>query len=285
MITQTSDETPVALSVAVYRLLLAAYPKDFREAYSRDMLQVFRDLSLRAYERNGMLRLWAATLLDWIQSLFEEHLQKETNMSKSTFIRISGWALVLGGIGFAFLSLGWFMDQYYPLVHWDDNYGGIGYVAGLLVAPALTAIGLFGLLARYGKAIGKTGRTVVLVGTLIGLGSNVFGYVSEQLDLFGRTGDTSWNFTFLGAAGVMFCLALFGFFALPGRPLPRWNVLPILAGIGFPLLVIFGYVLQMFIRFNGWATIVLIVQLSSMIALGLILQGDAEMQEMEMAAA
>jgi len=285
MISQTSDATPVALSVAVYRLLLAAYPKDFREAYSEDMLQVFRDLSLRAYERNGMFGLWAATLLDWIQSLFEEHLQKETNMSKSTFIRISGWALVLGGLAFALLFLGWFMDQYYPLVHWDDKYGGIGYVAGFLVAPILTAIGVFGLVARYRQAIGKTGRTVVLAGTVIALGANILGLVGDSLGIFGRNSDVAWDFTLLGAAGVMFCLSVFGFFALPNRPLPRWNGLPILAGIGFPLLLIFGYVLQMFTRFNYLAGIVMLIQVVSMVILGLILQGDVQMQEMEMAAA
>lgn len=287
MITQSSDAAPVALSVAVYRLLLAAYPKEFREEYSADMLQVFRDLSLRAHEQNGMVGLWAVTLLDWIQSLFEEHLQKETNMSKSTFIRISGWALVLGGIAFLLLFMGWFMDQYYPLLHWSDKYGDIGYVAGLLVAPLLTAIGIFGLRARYGRDIGKTSSAVLLAGTLIGLGSNIFGYVSEYLDLFGLYGDTSWNFTLLGATGVMFCLSLFGFFALPSRPLPRWNGLPILAGIGFPLLVFFGYVLRMFTRFNALAAIIMSVQLLAMIILGIILQGDADAQskKMEMVAA
>jgi hypothetical protein len=285
MISQTSDEAPVALSVAVYRLLLAAYPKDFREAYSGDMQQVFRDLSLRAYERNGMLRLWAATLLDWIQSLFEEHLQKETNMSKSTFIRISGWALVLGGVGFALLFLGWFMDQYYPLAHWGDNYGGIGYIAGFLVAPILTTIGVFGLIARYDKVIGTTGSRVVKASTVILLGATLFGLVSDRIMLFGRYSETPWNFTLLGAAGVMFCLSLFGFFALPSRPLPRWNGLPILAGIGFPLLLIFGYLLEMFTRFNAVAGIVMVVQVVSMVVLGFILQGDAQTQEMSMAPA
>ena len=108
MISTSRDIPLVAVSVSVYRFLLAAYPAEFREEYGEDMLQLFRDCALRAVGQSGsegMVRLWAVTLLDLIKSLFEEHLQQETNMSKSTFIRISGWALVLAGIEGAVMGL------------------------------------------------------------------------------------------------------------------------------------------------------------------------------------
>ena len=101
MITRMTHISPVRFSVGVYRLLLAAYPKAFRDEYGPHMVQVFQDLSIRAYRQNGsdgILRLWAITLFDLLKSVVEEHLQKETNMNKSTFIRISGWSLILGAV-------------------------------------------------------------------------------------------------------------------------------------------------------------------------------------------
>lgn len=285
MITQSSDAMPVAFSVTIYRLLLAAYPQDFREEYGDDMLQVFRDQTLRAYRQNGMFRLWATTLLDWVQSLFEEHLQKETNMSKSTFIRISGWSLVLGAIALSMLYLSAYLDENYPLLHWEDNYGYISYISGLVVAPFLTAIGLFGLRARYGETLGNSGRTLLLLGTLIGLGLTVVGIVGEVFGLFGSFSDTSWNLLLSGVNVIIFCLALFGFMALRSRPLPRWNGLPILAGIIFPAMVFANVVLNFSFRFSALMDITLIIQLVSMIALGVILQGDVPEQEASMAGA
>jgi hypothetical protein len=72
MITRTTDFSPVDFSVTVYRLLLSAYPQAFRQEYGSQMLQVFRDLSIRAYRENGsdgIFRLWALTFLDLIKSV------------------------------------------------------------------------------------------------------------------------------------------------------------------------------------------------------------------------
>ena len=90
---KSDDPSPVALSISLYNTLLAAYPTGFRHAYGPPMAQVFRDYCLRSYRQDGlpgMLNLWTLILIDYIKSVVEEHLQRGTHMSKSTFIRMSG---------------------------------------------------------------------------------------------------------------------------------------------------------------------------------------------------
>jgi len=287
MISGTRDITPVALSNGLYRILLAAYPSQFRQEYGEHMQQVFRDLSLRAYQQNGpdgILRLWVITLFDLLKSVVEEHLQKETNMNKSTFIRISGWSLILGAVAFAFLFLVWYLDEHYPLLHWEDTYGFAGYISGFMVAPFLTAIGVLGIRSRYGNAIGSGRSTALLLTTIAGLGLTIVGILGEFLDLFGRFSDTPFNLLMFGNAVLMLSLALFGFMALSSKPLPRWNGLPIVAGIIFPIMLFFNFVLRSLNEFNGLGGAGILIQLVSMMVLGFILQGDAPQEEAQMAA-
>ena len=66
------------ISQQVYRLLLRAYPHEFRREYGPQMRQVFRD-SCR-FQRQGikfsLLRVWLTTLIDLIQTAPIEHLDK-----------------------------------------------------------------------------------------------------------------------------------------------------------------------------------------------------------------
>jgi hypothetical protein len=83
MIRKSQDITSVVFSVRVYQLLLNAYPTKFQQEYGSHMLHVFEDCCLRAARQsgaNGMLKWWAVTLLDLIQSVISEHTQKETTM-------------------------------------------------------------------------------------------------------------------------------------------------------------------------------------------------------------
>ena len=55
------------LSERVYRLLLLAHPRSFRDAYAREMIQTFRDCYRVARERDGVLGvawLWSGLLSD-----------------------------------------------------------------------------------------------------------------------------------------------------------------------------------------------------------------------------
>jgi hypothetical protein len=45
-----------------------------------------------------MFSLWMLTLLDLFSTAVEEHLHRETNMTKEKFIRLSGWALILAAV-------------------------------------------------------------------------------------------------------------------------------------------------------------------------------------------
>ena len=288
MITRMTHLSPVRFSVGVYRLFLAAYPKAFRDEYGPHMVQVFQDLSIRAYRQNGsdgILRLWVITLFDLFKSVVEEHLQKETNMNKSTFIRISGWSLILGAVAFAFLFLGWYLDENYPLLHWEKTYGEIMYISGFMIAPFLTAIGVLGLRSRYGNAIGKGGSSTLLVATIAGLGLTILGIVGEYLDLFGRFSDTPFIILMYGNAVLMLSLALFGFMAMSSKPLPRWNGLPIVAGIIFPIMLFIGFVLNFLSEFTLVVGIGILIQLISMVILGFILQRDVPQEQVSMAAA
>ncbi len=65
--------TPI--SERVYRMLLVAYPKEFRRAYGSQMVQVFRDLCREEQRRGGVsgfARLWGHTLLDLAATAFVE---------------------------------------------------------------------------------------------------------------------------------------------------------------------------------------------------------------------
>lgn len=288
MISRMTHVSTVNFSVTLYRILLTLYPKDFRDEYGPHMVQVFQDMSLRAYRQDGsdgVFRLWAITLFDLVKSMIEEHLQKETNMNKSTFIRISGWSLILGAVAFAFLFLGLYLDEHYPLLHWEKNYGIVSYWSGLVVAPFLTAIGVLGMRSRYGNTIGAGGRITLLVTTIAGLGLTSVGILGEFLDLFGRYSDTPYMLLVYGTGVIMFCLALFGFMALSSKPLPRWNGLPILAGIVFPamLVVVFGLGLET--SFDWFTAVGLAIQFLAMIVLGFVLQGDVPQEEASMATA
>jgi len=109
MIRKSQDITSVVFSVRVYQLLLNAYPTKFQQEYGSQMVQVFQDCCLRALRQggtNGMVKLWAITLLDLIQSIVSEHMHKETDMSKSQLIRFSGWAFILGSFSFATILSG-----------------------------------------------------------------------------------------------------------------------------------------------------------------------------------
>lgn len=101
----------VALSVKLYQALLMTYPTRFQHEYGLQMTQVFRDCCLRSVRQdgtNGMVRLWAVTLLDLVQSVISEHAHKETQMKKEMQvddIRRAGWSLILGAVSFILIML------------------------------------------------------------------------------------------------------------------------------------------------------------------------------------
>lgn len=102
------DSRLVTLSLRVYALMLSFYPRRFRDEYGPHMLQVFGDCLRKAGERGGptaVFVLWGGILIDYCKTLLEEHLEGMTDMNQTKFIRLSGWALMVGASGFVVTML------------------------------------------------------------------------------------------------------------------------------------------------------------------------------------
>lgn len=87
-------------SERLYRLLLLAYPTDFRRTYRREMIQTFRDCCREALQQRGqwgMLRLWGLVLYDLVTTAFIEHLRTCIAMLKRLFLNSTGTLLTTEG--------------------------------------------------------------------------------------------------------------------------------------------------------------------------------------------
>jgi hypothetical protein len=270
----------VAFSVRVYQLLLVAYPTRFQQEYGPHMLQVFRDCCLRAIRQsgtNGMVRLWAITLLDFLRSVVEQHIQKETDMSKSKLIRLGGWTFILGS--FAFITI-------------LSSSNSLTFV-GSVLSSILLAAGLLSLQARYGENAGGFGRNILLVGVigtvlmyvvfaLLYLGIQVLSVIQFQAP------EAFWILLYVGPAVALIGLTLFGLAALRSKPMARLNWLPVFAGIWYPVFYFFlaGYLFTNHGKYPGqYQTafeMMWLVQFIALFALGIIQVADSP-QEMAMA--
>jgi hypothetical protein len=232
------DPSPVSLSVSLYGVLLATYPSGFRHKYGPHMAQVFRDCCLRSYRLDGlpgMLNLWTLTLLDYFKSVVEEHMQKGFPMSKSTFIRMSSWSFVLGAITFMVAWLISLRDvpEYNPNNFFSrpiDLY--LEYAVAILapISLFLLLVGMIGLYLRYGEktnGFGKFSLIIGIIGGIISLGAAIALFTTEPA--------WSWTAWILGFFLYFLGLVFFGFVAVRDNLLPRWNALPIIAGIWLPL--------------------------------------------------
>jgi Asp-tRNA(Asn)/Glu-tRNA(Gln) amidotransferase A subunit family amidase len=61
------------LSEKVYRLLLRAYPRRYRDVYAQPMEQLFRDQLSDAQTMRRWSALWARTLVDWATTVVTRH--------------------------------------------------------------------------------------------------------------------------------------------------------------------------------------------------------------------
>jgi hypothetical protein len=199
------------------------------------MVQVFRDCCLRAFHQNGthgMLKLWALTIFDLLRSLIEEHLHKETFMTRSKFIRLSGWSLILGAVTlFLFILSVYLADNVYDPFRRFQAFTEFGYLINVWVTPILLGIGMLGLRARYGDEVGGLGKNILAFGAVAGPVTNVIGLFTVEIFEWG------WILLFAGNAVLLACLTIFGISFLREKPLPRWNGLPIIAGLWFPVLL------------------------------------------------
>jgi len=193
-------------------------------------------------------------------------------MNNSNFIRLSGWALIIGAFCFY---------MFFPLYYLNSmgmNVGrvvagwGISYDLSFYWSPIVLVIGMFGLRARYGEEIGGFGKFVLLLSPL-GILISYFGLT--QANIYEQD-------VFVSSAGLlmlMTCLAIFGALALITKPFPRWNGLPIIAGVGFPAFFLysaFAGTINESSFLSQFAILVLIatIQFIALVILGYMLQAD-----------
>jgi hypothetical protein len=276
MMAEKSSVIPqVTFSVRAYQLLLKAYPAKFQQEYGHHMMQVFQDCCLRTVRQgggNGMLKLWAVTLLDLIQSVISEHAQKEIEMKremKPEDIRRAGWMLMLGAPAFI-LGMYWETSVYDLWI--------LGFPLLLFSIPML-AYGSKGLQARYGEEAGSLGTNILRLGRILGPVTSLVGFIMAWF--------VQWTFILIytGPAILLTCLAIFGLAALLKKPFLNWKALTVFAAIWYPALFI-DHQLDGLIRrewitytFNSSDLIIMAVPGIAMVVLGYILQADAS-QEM-----
>ena len=261
MISQRAELPIVAFSVRVYQALLVAYPTKFQQEYGSQMIQLFQDSCLRAVRQggtNGMLRLWAVTFFDLIQSVISEHAQKEIEVKKEMdpeVIRMAGWALIWGAVAFV---IGMFLAFMSMRGH---NFWALVDSLVILLSMPLLVVGLLGVRNRYGEKVGGFGKNILLMGVIIGPLISLIGLV-------GGANEASWSLTYSGPAVLLAGLTLFGFVALYKKPLPRWNVAPVIAGIGYPAIFFFSGIPE------SMSAILIAMQGIALAALGYILKSD-----------
>ena len=279
MIKPSVDPPGVILSSRIYALLLFFYPTPFRREFGPQMAQVFRDCCLKTYRQDGlpgMLSLWVITLFDWFKTVIEEQLQRGTQMSRSKFIRLSGWGLFLSGFSLLFGFLASNMDAVLSRSLTGREYNRYETISNLLLVAGilLLVLGFVGLFLRYGEQVGQTGKITLAAGIFFGLFSLVGAWAMSAF-----SGDWAWMVWFLSFTMVFVCLAFFGVLTIQRKLLPRWNTLPLLAGLGIPLFVLASVIWEQinegWVEFdNSVGLIIIIITAVSIGLLGFTLQGD-----------
>ena len=272
MINRSTDLPLVTFSVRVYQLLLIAYPNQFRQEYGSHMMHVFQDACLRAVRQggtNGMLKFWALTLLDLVQSVISEHSQKEVGMKKEMKpedIRRAGWALIFGGISLV-------LSIVVALLETSD-WSVFALILLVFISQPLLVFGVLGLRNCYGEIVGSFGKNIILIGAILGPVTSVIGFFLMEIEPF-------WFVIYAGPAMLFICLTLFGVAALRTKLMPRGNGLSVIAGLSYPAIIIFHIITS--VLTGDWSSssvpgmvyiILVTIQGIALLALGYILKAD-----------
>jgi len=202
-------------------------------------------------------------------------------MSKAQFIRISGWALILGAATLllataAAVAVSPASSQYDARYRSTDPFFQAVMAILYPTAVMLITVGFAGLYARYNFGSGRVGRLGLILGVLGG----VFTCIIMLILFITQDGDPLWLPMMFSIAIMFGGLVLFGVDTLRNRALPRGNYLPVLAGIGFPVLVItslaYEAITGRWLEMNDLiSTAIYLVTGLALLALGQILRGEA----------
>ena len=141
---------------------------------------------------------------------------------KSENIRTAGVALITGGVMFL-IAMSF-------LVVNSPSLWAVSFLLIVYISMPLLVVGMLGLRSRYGEKVGGFGRNILLIGAILGPLTTLIVLIGNFL--------SGWMWL-SGHAVLLACLALFGFVASYKRPLPRWNLVPLIAGIWY--LVMFSF--------------------------------------------
>ena len=186
-------------------------------------------------------------------------------MSKSNFIRLSGWSFIVGAIAFlpgAIAMLFWESQA----LGWNPSVMQLAAFA-VFWAPLLLAVGLLGLRARY-----KIGGGILLFGVAVG---GLLVIVGTLVQFLTPDYSVSINYYYVWLFGVLvlnLCLSIFGILALREKPLPRWNWLPLAAGSWIVLLPLLFWIVGT--PSSPIIIAVLVIMTFLQVMLGYILQTD-----------
>jgi hypothetical protein len=269
-------------SERLYRALLAAYPKEFRRAYGREMVQVFRCMcreQVVSGGSGGLARLWVRTLLDLLATALAERAKEALGIStlvgsSPKLVRWSGLAAAAGGVlRIAYGVLSWvndarvYAEKQGPLWALDLVYdvGSLLFIGGLA--------GLFGLLERARRARPRQATSALsltlayccAVAGLVPIGLAAAAMVANlvllstvgYVTIGGPGGIPRGSFVdvALGVAawlmvwGLPLGIVLLGVAVLRWGLLGRWSVLPLAIGLLMkPLLGYFTFYLLALVR-------------------------------------
>ena len=212
----------LSVSVRVYRALLVAYPKTFREHYETQLVQVFRDSFRDAYHHNGMpgmVDLWLHTIVDLVFTALMERI-----MERSQYM-FSPRVILWGGIAGVFGGMFWML-------------------AGLSNSPAALVLalvlGLGGLVSLYSRQAGQGGRlglagfTLGIIGTILPLAVLWWAFTSGLVASMKRdpASVAAWAFIFplaLVISGIG--LTLLGLASWRAKTPHGWRGLPLGLGL------------------------------------------------------
>jgi len=177
----------LSVSVRVYRALLLAYPKKFREHYETQLVQVFRDSFREAYHHHGMLGmidLWLHTFVDLVFTALVEHFSERSQYMFSP--KVALW----GGLAGVVAGMCWIFAGLLPTG------------PGTLVLALVLGLGGLGSLysqqAGQGGKLGLVGFSFGIIGTGLTIAVIWWGITSGTLDRMEKdpASVASWAFIF-----------------------------------------------------------------------------------------
>jgi len=205
--------------------MLGAYPKEFREKYETQMVQIFHDSIREAYHQDrmfGLIDVWLHTLIDLVCTALIERMAERSKFMFSPKVTL--------GSGVASICAGIFWLAFCLMIALPNSYGGEGTIVLAL------ALGLGGLVGLYSHQIGQGGRSGLvgfalgIIGTGLALAALwLFFPAHPELDPTGTAPIALRLALGLGILGAG--LTLLGVTSLRANTLSSWQGLPLSLGL------------------------------------------------------